>query len=121
MTETTAATNKAKTTKHAASSFGLSDYDMLKFEMPKFGLPNTEMPEAFREMAEKGVAHVRDTNARVKAACEQAADLLENTYATFAKGAQDYKAERDLCRSGSLARRWGRALSVQGGHPSPRA
>jgi phasin len=58
--------------------------------MPKFGLPNTEMPEAFREMAEKGVAHVRDTNARAKAAYEQAADLLENTYATFAKGARDY-------------------------------
>jgi phasin len=89
MTETTV-TNKAKTTKHAASSFTLPDYGMPKFEMPKFGLPNTEMPEAFREMAEKGVAHVRDTNAKAKVACEQAADLLENTYATFAKGAQDY-------------------------------
>ena len=53
---------------------------MSKFEMPKFGLPTTEMPEAFREMAEKGVAHVRDTNAKAKVACEQAADLLENTY-----------------------------------------
>jgi phasin len=89
MTETTV-TNKAKTTKHAASSFTLPDYGMPKFEMPKFGMPNTEMPEAFREMAEKGVAHVRDTNAKAKVACEQAADLLENTYATFAKGAQDY-------------------------------
>ena len=89
MTETTTATNKAKTTKHAASS-STPEYGMPKFEMPKFGLPNTEMPEAFREMAEKGVAHVRDNNAKAKAACEQAADLLENTYATFAKGAQDY-------------------------------
>jgi phasin len=87
MTETTV-TNKAKTTKHAASSFTLQDYGMPKFEMPKFGMPNTEMPEAFREMAD--VAHVRDTNAKAKVACEQAADLLENTYATFAKGAQDY-------------------------------
>ena len=84
MTEATTVTNKAKTTKQAASS-STSDYGM-----PKFGLPNMEMPEAFREMAEKGVAHVRDTNAKAKAACEQAADLLENTYATFAKGAQDY-------------------------------
>ena len=58
--------------------------------MPKFDLPNTEMPEAFREMADKGVAYVRDTNAKAKAACEQAGDLLENTYATVAKGAQDY-------------------------------
>ena len=88
MTETTA-TSKAPTAKHAASS-STPDYSISKFEMPKFGLSNTEMPKAFLEMAEKGVAHVRDTNAKAKAACEQAADLLENTYATFAKGAQDY-------------------------------
>jgi phasin len=88
MTETTA-TNKARTTKHAASS-STPDYGMLKFEMPKFGLPTTEMPEAFREMAEKGVAQVMDTKAKARAACEQAADLLENAYATVAKGAQDY-------------------------------
>jgi phasin len=86
MTETTTHANKAKTTKHAASSFTLPDYGMPKFEMPKFDLPNTEMPEAFREMAEKGVAHVT----KAKVACEQAADLLENTYATVAQGAQDY-------------------------------
>jgi phasin len=61
---------------------------MPKFEMRKFDLPNTEMPEAFREMAEKGLARARDTNA--KAASEQAADLLGNTYATVAKGARDY-------------------------------
>ena len=84
MTETIA-TNKTQTAKRAASSSTL-DYGTTKFELPKFGLPNTEMPEAFREMAEKSVAHVRDTNAKAKAACEQAADLLENTYATFAKG-----------------------------------
>ena len=90
MTETTTATTKAKTTQHAAPSFERPDYGIPKFAMPKFDLPNTEMPEAFREMAEKGVAHVRDTNAKAKVACEQAADLLENTYATVAKGAQDY-------------------------------
>ena len=90
MTETTTVANKAKPTKQAASTFTLPDYGMPKFEMPKFGLPNTEMPAAFREMAEKGVAQVRDTNAKAKVACEQAADLLENTYATVAKGAQDY-------------------------------
>ena len=88
MTETTA-TSKARTAKHAASS-STPNYSISKFEMPKFGLSNTEMPKAFLEMAEKGVAHVRDTNAKAKVACEQAADLLENTYATVAKGAQDY-------------------------------
>lgn len=84
MTETTTAT-KAKTTKHAATSFGISDYGIPKFEMP-----NMEMPEAFREMAEKGVAHARDTNAKAKVASEEASDLLQNTYATVAKGAADY-------------------------------
>ncbi len=88
MTETTTAT-KAKTTKHA-TSFGMPDYGIPKFEMPKFDLPNMEMPEAFREMAEKGAAHVRDTNAKARVAIEEASDLLQNTYATVAKGAIDY-------------------------------
>ena len=88
MTETTtAATNKAKTTSHAASSVALPDYGMPKFEIE---LPNTEMPVAFREMAEKGLSHVRDTNAKAKMACEQAGDLFKNTYANLTKGTQDY-------------------------------
>ncbi|MGD0334439.1 MAG: phasin [Xanthobacteraceae bacterium] len=90
MTETTTAATKAKTTKHAASPFGLPDYGMPKFELPKFDLPNMEMPEAFREMTEKGVAHAKDSYAKAKVASEEAADLLENTYATVAKGATDY-------------------------------
>jgi phasin len=91
MTQTTTnAPNKAKTTKYAASSDTLPDNSMPKFDMPKFDMPNTEMPEAFREIAEKGVAHVRDANEKAKVACEQAGDMLENTYATAAKGAQDY-------------------------------
>jgi hypothetical protein len=95
MTETTTAATKARTAKHAASSFGLPDYGIPKFEMPKFEIPkfdlsNTEMPEAFREMTEKGVAHAKDTCAKAKVASEEAADLLQNTYATVAKGATDY-------------------------------
>jgi len=86
MTETT----KAKTTKHAASPFGLPDYGIPKFEIPKFDLPNMEMPEAFREMSEKGIAHAKDAYAKAKVASEEAADLLQNTYATVAKGATDY-------------------------------
>ena len=83
MTETTTAT-KAKTTKHAASWFDVPD------GIPTFEMPNMEMPEAFREMAEKGVEHVRDTYAKAKVTSEEAADLLENTYTTAAKGATDY-------------------------------
>ena len=90
MTEITTAVTKAKTAKHGASSFGLPDYGIPKFEMPKFGLPNTEMPEAFREMAEKGVEHTRDAYANAKVASEEAVDLLENTYDAAAKRATDY-------------------------------
>ena len=89
MTETTTAT-KAKTTKHAATSFGIPDYGIPKFEMPKFDLPNMEMPEAFRGMAEQGVAHAKDACAKAKVASDQTADLLQNTYATVAKGATEY-------------------------------
>ena len=84
MTETTTTATKAKTTKHAASWFDVPD------GIPTFEMPNMEMPEAFREMAEKGVEHVRDTYAKAKVTSEEAADLLENTYTTAAKGATDY-------------------------------
>jgi hypothetical protein len=53
--------------------------------MPKFDLPNMEMPEAFREMAEKGVEQTRDAYAKAKVASEEAADLLQNTYEAAAQ------------------------------------
>jgi phasin len=90
MTETTSAATRAKTTKPAASSFSLPDYGIANFEMPKFDLPNMEMPEAFREIAEKGVAQAKDTYEKAKAASDEAADLLENTYAVMAKGVTEY-------------------------------
>ena len=90
MTETTTAAAKTKTTKHAASSFGVPDYGVPNFEMPKFDISNMEMPEAFHEMTEKSVAHAKDTYAKAKVVSEEAADLLQNTYATVAKGATDY-------------------------------
>jgi phasin len=85
MTQITAGANKAKTAKVAPSPFGLPGQ-----EIPKFDLPNMEMPEAFREMTEKGVAHAKDTYEKTKAAAEQATDLLKNTYAIAAKSSRDY-------------------------------
>jgi phasin len=97
MTESTTAANKAKTTKQAASSPSLSDYGMPNFEMPKFNVPNMEMPEAFREMTEKGVA-------KAKVASGEAADLIQNTYATVAKGATDYNLKLiEIARTNTLA------------------
>ena len=90
MTETTTATSKAKTTKHAAPWSERPNYGIPEFAMPQFDLPNMELPEAFREMAEKGFEQTRDAYAKAKVASEDAADLLENTYEAAAKRATDY-------------------------------
>jgi phasin len=76
---------KVKTSKPATAAF-----EMPKFEMPKFDMPKVEMPAAFREMAERGVAQAKDTYEKMKAAAEEATDVLETTYSTATKGASDY-------------------------------
>jgi phasin len=80
MNETTTGATTAKTAKHMSASFGL----------PKYEMPKMEVPAEFREMTDKGVAHARDIYAKAMVASEEAADLLENTYATVAKGTADY-------------------------------
>ena len=60
---------------------------MPKFEMPKFDLPKMEVPEAYRAMAEKGIAQVKDGYEKIKTVAEEATDLLADTYATGSKGA----------------------------------
>src|ERR1700757_4126279 len=60
------------------------------FEIPKFEIPKVEMPAAFREFAERGVAQCKDTYEKMKAAAEEATDVLETTYSTASKGASDY-------------------------------
>ena len=76
---------KVKTSKPTAGAF-----EMPKFEMPKFEIPKVEMPAAFREIAERGVAQCKDTYEKMKAAAEEATDVLETTYSTATKGASDY-------------------------------
>ena len=75
---------KVKTTKPAGA------FEMPKFEMPKFDIPKVEMPAAFREFAERGVAQCKDTYEKMKAAAEEATEVLETTYSTASKGASDY-------------------------------
>jgi len=86
MTETTSV--KTKPGKAAAPVSSI--FELPKFDLPKFDLPKLEVPAAFREIAEKGVAQAKDAYERVKAAAEEATDLLEDTYTTAAKGAADY-------------------------------
>jgi phasin len=83
-TTTTTTPPKAKS-KPAAGAF-----EMPKFEMPKFEIPKVEMPAAFREFAERGVAQCKDTYEKMKAAAEEATDVLETTYSNATKGASDY-------------------------------
>ncbi|MBV1699418.1 MAG: phasin [Hyphomicrobiales bacterium] len=85
MVETTTTAPKMKTSKPASTAF-----EMPKFEMPKFDMPKVEMPAAFREMAERGVAQAKDTYEKMKAAAEEATDVLETTYSTATRGASDY-------------------------------
>ena len=84
MAEATSAAPKAKV-KPATGAF-----EMPKFEIPKFDMPKVEMPAAFREFAERGVAKAKDTYEKMKAAAEEATDVLETTYSTATKGASDY-------------------------------
>ena len=79
MTEATAAGTKSKT------PFGLPNY-----EMPKFDLPRMEVPAAFREFAEKSVTQCKNNWEKMKAATEEATDVIENSYATATKGFADY-------------------------------
>ena len=85
MTLATTATNQAKIAKNTTSSFGPPNYEMSKLDMPKM-----EVPPAFRELADQGVAQVRDTYEKAKAATEKATSQLKEAYTTAAKGATDY-------------------------------
>jgi phasin len=85
MTEATTTATKSKTPNHVASPFGWPN-----FEVPNFGSPTMQVPEAFREIAEKSVAHAKDNCEKAKAVAEEAATHLRNIYTTAAKGAADY-------------------------------
>jgi len=85
MAEAATTSPKVKSSKPSVGAF-----EMPKFEIPKFEIPKVEMPAAFREFAERGVAQAKDTYEKMKAAAEEATDVLETTYSTATKGASDY-------------------------------
>jgi len=45
-----------------------------------------EVPAAVRDFAEKGVAHAKDTYAKLKVAADETSDMLEGAYSTATKG-----------------------------------
>ena len=78
-----AAATKARTGNPAAASA-----EQPKYEMPKYG--SMEMPAAFRDMADRGVAHAKDAYDKAKAATDDATNLFQQTYTAAAKSATDY-------------------------------
>lgn len=93
MTEATTSrkTKSSSSFTEPASVFpAFGKFEMPKFEMPKFDLPNMEIPAAFRDFAEKGIAQAKGNYEKVKAAAEEATDLLEDTYSTASKGMSEY-------------------------------
>lgn len=72
------------------SGFEMPKFEMPKFEIPNFEMPKMEVPAAFREFAEKGVSQAKEGYEKIKAASEEATDLLEETYSTASKGSADY-------------------------------
>ena len=65
-------------------------FEIPRFEMPKFEIPKIEVPAAFRELAEKSVTQCKDNWEKMKAATEEATDVIEGSYATATKGCADY-------------------------------
>ena len=65
-------------------------FEIPRFALPKFEVPKMEVPAAFREIAEKSVNQAKDNWEKIKAATEEATDLIEDSYATASRGAADY-------------------------------
>lgn len=84
MTETT---TKSKS---ASTGFEVPKFEMPKFEIPSFDMPKFEVPAAFREAAEKSVAQYKEGWEKMKSATEEATEVLEESYATAAKGTSEY-------------------------------
>ena len=67
---------------------GKPGLDMALFELPKIAVPGI-----FRGIAEQSVMQARENYEKMKAASEEMADVLRETYSSNAKGAADYGAK----------------------------
>jgi phasin len=60
------------------------------FAMPLYGFPRTALPGVFGEFSEQGVARAQQGCEKIKAASEEMAVALRETYSSNAKSATDY-------------------------------
>jgi len=79
-----AETKTAKIAKPAAAETAIPANPFEAFNMP---MPAVEMPTVFREFAEKSIAQAREGYSKMKAAAEEATDMVEDTYETAREGA----------------------------------
>ncbi|BAT57875.1 phasin protein [Variibacter gotjawalensis] len=79
-----------KAAKAATESFTTAAESFFKSPFSAFEFPKADVPAAYRDFAEKGIAQAKQGYERVKAAAEEASELVETTYATAAKGASTY-------------------------------
>jgi len=60
------------------------------FRMPLFEFPRIALPGMFDELAKQGVARAQEGCEKVKAASEEMAEALRETYSSNARSATDY-------------------------------
>lgn len=57
------------------------------------GIPPVEVPPAVREIAEKGLASLRENYDKLKASADEVNSALEQTYTTASKGVTEYNSK----------------------------
>ena len=86
----------AKTTKSAAKTAQAQVTEVMETiennVTELFPISTADVPEAFRDMAEKSVAQARENYAKVKAAAEDATDVLEESFETARANTLDLTA-----------------------------
>ena len=60
------------------------------FAMPLFGLPKIALPSVFGDLSEQGVARAQEACEKIKAASDEMAQALRETYSINARSATDY-------------------------------
>ena len=60
------------------------------FAMPSFGFPKFALPGVLGELSEQGVARAREGCEKIKAASQEMAETLRETYSSNARSASDY-------------------------------
>lgn len=69
-----------------------------------FSYPKLEMPEAFRSFAEQGLNQTREAYARMKAAAEEATDMLEDSMETTRESMREVQFKAlDMAKSSTDA------------------